>query len=168
MATVDQIRELREDFLNAETVAGCMKIKPDRFREYARNGQLPFPVRISGNRVTVSRTAFLDWVDGKKADYLHENTMEMQFAELIKEIRATNAILLGIAVHYGTGGDDHAESRGGDSVKGYKTFKTTMGHKIRVKMSAEEIYERDMFHAALILAPFLAGILFGLIWLKGW
>ena len=100
MATVDQIRELREDFLNAETVAGCMKIKPDRFREYARNGHLPFPVRISGNRVTVSRTAFLDWVDGKKADYLHENTMEMQFAELIKEIRATNAILLGIAVHY--------------------------------------------------------------------
>ena len=98
MATVDQIRELREDFLNAETVAGCMKIKPDRFREYARNGQLPFPVRISGNRVTVSRTAFLDWVDGKKADYLHENTMEMQLMELIKEIRAQNCILLAMAI----------------------------------------------------------------------
>ena len=98
MATVDQIRELREDFLNAETVAGCMKIKPDRFREYARNGTLPFPVRISGNRITVSRTAFLDWVDGKKADYLHENTMEMQFAELIKEIRAQNCILMAMAI----------------------------------------------------------------------
>lgn len=53
-------------------------------------------------------------------------------------------------------------------MKGYKTFRTTMGHKIRVKMSEEEIYERDLFHAALILLPFLAGILFGLIWLKGW
>lgn len=53
-------------------------------------------------------------------------------------------------------------------MKGYKTFRTTMGHKIRVKMSAEEIAERELFHAALILAPFLAGILFGLIWLKGW
>ena len=98
MATVDQIRDMREDFLKAEDVANCMKIKPDRFREYARNGQLPFPVRISGNRITVSRTAFLDWVDGKKADYLHENTMEMQLMELIKEIRAQNCILLAMAI----------------------------------------------------------------------
>ena len=98
MATVDQIREMREDFLNAETVAGCMKIKPDRFRDYARNGKLPFPVRISGNRITVSRTAFLEWVDGKKADNLHETTMEMQFAELIKEIRAQNCILMAMAI----------------------------------------------------------------------
>ena len=43
-------------------------------------------------------------------------------------------------------------------MKGYKTFKTTMGHKIRVKMSAEEIYERDLFHAALVLAPFLSSV----------
>lgn len=53
-------------------------------------------------------------------------------------------------------------------MKGYKTFRTTMGHKIRVKMSEEEIYERDLFYAALILLPFITGALFFLIWLKGW
>ena len=98
MATIDQIRDMRDDFLSAETVAGCMKIKPNRFRDYARNGQLPFPVVVSGSRIKVSRTAFLEWVDGKKADYLHENTMEMQLMELIKEIRAQNCILLAMAI----------------------------------------------------------------------
>ena len=98
MATIDQIRDMRDDFLKAEDVANCMKIKPDRFREYARNGQLPFPVVVSGNRIKVSRAAFLEWVDGKKADYLHENTMEMQLMELIKEIRAQNCILLAMAI----------------------------------------------------------------------
>lgn len=51
-------------------------------------------------------------------------------------------------------------------MKGYKTFRTTMGHKIRVKMSPEEIAERDLFHIALVVFPFLASTLMFFLWVK--
>ena len=51
-------------------------------------------------------------------------------------------------------------------MKGYKTFKTTMGHKIRVKMSDEEIQERETFHALVILMPFIGSALMFFLWVK--
>jgi len=51
-------------------------------------------------------------------------------------------------------------------VKGYRTFKTTMGHKIRVKMSDEEIAERELFHIVITVLPFLTAVLFFIIWVK--
>lgn len=36
----------------------------------------------------------------------------------------------------------------------YRTYKTTMGRKIRVRMSREEIRERRIFAAAVVLSPF--------------
>lgn len=36
----------------------------------------------------------------------------------------------------------------------YRTFKTSMGHKIRVKMSPAEIRERKIFTALVVLSPF--------------
>ena len=53
-------------------------------------------------------------------------------------------------------------------MKGYKTFRTTMGHKIRVKMSDEEIAERELFHMILFLLPSLTFILFAAAWLGKW
>ena len=53
-------------------------------------------------------------------------------------------------------------------MKGYRTFKTSMGHKIRVRMTAEEIAERELFHAVLLLLPFLSGALMAAIWLGRW
>ena len=44
----------------------------------------------------------------------------------------------------------------------YRTYKTTMGHKIRVKMSRQEIIERRIFHGLMILMPI------GLCWLCAW
>ena len=36
----------------------------------------------------------------------------------------------------------------------YRTFKTTMGHKIRVKMTSQEIRERKILRALIIVTPF--------------
>lgn len=43
---------------------------------------------------------------------------------------------------------------------GYRTFKTTMGHKIRVKMSRQEIRERRILTALIVVSPFAACWLF--------
>ena len=44
----------------------------------------------------------------------------------------------------------------------YRTFKTSLGHKIRVKMTEQEIYERDLFRMMLIVVPF------AMIWAFAW
>ena len=44
----------------------------------------------------------------------------------------------------------------------YRTFKTTMGRKFRVKMTEEEIIERDLFRMMLIVVPF------AMIWAFAW
>ena len=41
----------------------------------------------------------------------------------------------------------------------YRTFKTTMGHKIRVRMTPQEIRERRILRTMIIVTPF------GLCWL---
>ena len=51
-------------------------------------------------------------------------------------------------------------------MKGYKTIKTTLGHKIRVKMSDEEIQEREMFRTLIILMPFIGSALMFFLWVK--
>lgn len=53
-------------------------------------------------------------------------------------------------------------------MKGYKTFRTTMGHKIRVKMSEDEIAEQELFHIVIVLLPSLAFVLFAAAWLGRW
>ena len=51
-------------------------------------------------------------------------------------------------------------------MKGYKTIKTTLGHKIRVKMSDEEIQEREMFNALVVLMPLIGSALMFFLWVK--
>ena len=51
-------------------------------------------------------------------------------------------------------------------MRGYRTFKTTMGHKIRVRMTAEEIAERSLFHTAIVCVPFLAAVCMFFLWVK--
>lgn len=53
-------------------------------------------------------------------------------------------------------------------MKGYKTFRTTMGHKIRVRMSEQEIAERQLFHMVVVLLPSFVFILFAVAWLGRW
>ena len=53
-------------------------------------------------------------------------------------------------------------------MKKYRTFKTSMGHKVRVRMNDDEIAERELFHIMLFLLPFLSGALMAAIWLGRW
>ena len=51
-------------------------------------------------------------------------------------------------------------------MKQYKTFRTTMGNKIRMRMTEEEIAERELFHIVLVALPFLASALLFFVWVK--
>ena len=51
-------------------------------------------------------------------------------------------------------------------MKGYRTFKTTMGHKIRVRMSDDEIAERELFHMVLVALPLVTSALMFFLWVK--
>ena len=48
----------------------------------------------------------------------------------------------------------------------YRTFKTTMGHKIRVRMSDDEIAERELFHMVLVALPLVTSALMFFLWVK--
>ncbi len=45
----------------------------------------------------------------------------------------------------------------------YRTFKTTMGHKVRMKMTRQEIRERRIMTVLIVLAPFLTCWLFAIV-----
>ena len=47
----------------------------------------------------------------------------------------------------------------------YRTFKTTMGRKYRVRMTEDEVAEQELFHIALILVPFVSTVLLMAVWL---
>ena len=48
----------------------------------------------------------------------------------------------------------------------YKTIKTTMGHKIRVPMSEQEIFEKQLLALMMTLFPFVATALMFWLWIK--
>lgn len=48
----------------------------------------------------------------------------------------------------------------------YKTLKTTMGRKYRMRMAEDEVFERDLFKAALILLPLVTSVLFTVIFFR--
>lgn len=52
-----------------------------------------------------------------------------------------------------------------DPVNGYRTVKTAMGRKFRVKMEEEEIRERSILQAMVVLAPAVMVVLFA--WAAG-
>ena len=51
-------------------------------------------------------------------------------------------------------------------MKRYMTLKTNMGHKIRVRMSDEEIAGRTLYRIAIVTLPFLASAGMFLLWVK--
>jgi hypothetical protein len=47
----------------------------------------------------------------------------------------------------------------------YRTFRTTMGRKYRVRMTDDELAERELFNIILVLVPFLSTVLLMAVWL---
>ena len=48
----------------------------------------------------------------------------------------------------------------------YKVLKTTMGRRYKVRMTEDEIMERDLFHLAIVGLPLLASVLMTILWIK--
>ena len=48
----------------------------------------------------------------------------------------------------------------------YKVIKTTMGRKYKVRMSEDEIAERDLYRMAVVILPLISSVLMFLIWVK--
>ena len=47
----------------------------------------------------------------------------------------------------------------------YRTYKTTMGHKVRVRMSDEEVAARWLYRFALVAVPFISSVLLTVVWM---
>ena len=48
----------------------------------------------------------------------------------------------------------------------YRTYKTTMGHKVRVRMSNEEIEARWLYRFAMVVVPFISSAALFYVWVK--
>ena len=57
--TIDELKNLKEEFLTASQAASVLRMDTGRLIGYAKKGELPFPVVISGNRVKIPRLAFM-------------------------------------------------------------------------------------------------------------
>ena len=47
----------------------------------------------------------------------------------------------------------------------YRTFKTTLGHKYKVRMDRDEIAEKELYNMTIVILPFISTILLMLVWL---
>lgn len=46
----------------------------------------------------------------------------------------------------------------------YKTFKTTLGRKYRIRMTKEEIEEQELYNMVIVTLPFISAILLFVVW----
>ena len=86
--TMDDIRAMDADWITPATAASVLHMDPGRLIWYAKNGQLPFACRISGNRVLVSRKSLLDTYGHGEAEMPTERLMMNQILEELTAIRA--------------------------------------------------------------------------------
>ena len=91
--TLDDIKAMSGDWITPATAAKVLKMDPGRLIWYARNGQLPFAVRISGSRVLISRKSFLACYDGEAEKNQNANMQEI--AAELREIRQMLAEIIG-------------------------------------------------------------------------
>lgn len=92
--TMEDIKAMKDDWLTPATVASVLRMDSGRLIWYARNGELPFPVVISGNRVKISRAGFLKAYGYEAQEEHAEKTQGLrqieerldQIAQLLKEV----------------------------------------------------------------------------------
>ena len=97
--TLEELKNLKSEFLTASQAASVLKMDTGRLIGYAKEGQLPFPVLISGNRVKIPRRAFM-----KQYGLIEEEREETgKLDQILKELHdvniammATNTMLMGI------------------------------------------------------------------------
>lgn len=94
--TMDEIKNMQDDFLTPAVVASVLKMDIGRLRGYAKDGQLPFPVVISGDRVKIPRIAFLKHYGLISEEQEKNSQIAQLLKELISEIHALREAFGGI------------------------------------------------------------------------
>ena len=89
--TMEDVKTMTADFITPAVAASVLKMDTGRLIGYAKEGQLPFPVQISGNRVKISRKGFLDCYGYGEPE---EPKEDPQIANLQKEVHLVNAALM--------------------------------------------------------------------------
>lgn len=97
--TIEDIKAMTDDFITPATAASVMKMDTGRLIGYAKGGQLPFPVVVSGNRVKIPRIGFLRFLGVETDERKKADGIEAQLKELTREVRALTAVMLGLLVH---------------------------------------------------------------------
>ena len=88
--TMNDIKAMETDWLTPATVASVLHMDPGRLIWYAKNGQLPFATRISGNRVLISRQSFLKCYGHMEEEKEQDNRLERieaLLAQILDEMR---------------------------------------------------------------------------------
>ena len=100
--TLEDLKAIKDDFLSASTVASVLKMDTGRLIGYAKDGQLPFPVVISGNRVKIPRLAFLKQYGLIEEEHERDDRLDKILKELHSvnvALTVLNAVALGIMKH---------------------------------------------------------------------
>lgn len=87
--TLDDIKAMTEDWITPAVAASAMRMDTGRLIEYARKGELPFAVRISGSRVLISRKSFLKAYGALEEEKEEGRTLET----ILQELHKTNVML---------------------------------------------------------------------------
>ena len=91
--TVDDVRAIKDDFITAAQAASVMRMDVSRLVGYAKEGKLPFPAVMSGNRVKISRKGFLAWCDGKEPEQ-EEDPGEQLMAKILERMEMIEKLLM--------------------------------------------------------------------------
>jgi hypothetical protein len=94
--TLDDVKAMTDDFITPATAASVMKMDVGRLIGYARSGQLPFPVVVSGNRVKIPRAGFLRFLGAEAEERKRTDGIEEQLKELIGLVKVLTGAVIGI------------------------------------------------------------------------
>lgn len=92
--TLDDIKAMTGDWITPATAAKVLKMDPGRLIWYAKNDQVPFAVRISGDRVLIARKSFLNYYGYHEEEKKQKAELQEIVAEL-REIRQMFAEIIG-------------------------------------------------------------------------
>lgn len=120
--TMDDVKAMTCDFITPAVAASVLKMDTGRLVAYAKAGQLPFPVQISGNRVKISRIGFLKCYGYAEPE--EEKPKDPQLEQLLKEVHqmavgmvAMNAMMMAVADHmipgFAAGMEEMIKAKGG-------------------------------------------------------
>ena len=98
--TMEDIKAMTDDFITPATAAAVMKMDTGRLIGYARSGQLPFPVQISGNRVKIGRIGFLRAFGIEVEERKRKDGIEEQLTVLTREVKILTAAMMGLLVNF--------------------------------------------------------------------